>query len=464
MAEDKKLKVQKKTHMIKTSCPPLEVDDDGRSVAEVKNFVKSLDPTAVKQAGNAYLDACSTLAGAQKVIEQINVEMAKCWGGKASVEAQEALRVLHATVRELSDKLNWMGRPLQSLGERLVEHQEFMDKSGLAWSDNTFTFDDSSPGWYRTMDKGVEWGSQDELAGQHLRLLNDDLTLTYQQLPDSFHKEVPDIKDPAGVPPPVTPLNTDFSNPGGPGGPGGPGNGYNGYNDTGGYNGTGDNGGLGDNGRGIGSDGSNRNGVDTPTTPKFPNDTQTPDPTGNGTTDPTKGATVPGATDPTKGATDPTGGITDPTKGLTDPTKGMTDPTSGLTDPTKGLSAPTSTKLEDFQPPSDWNPTHTPTSTPNSNPTITSPNANFPSSPNSSSPSSGPLTSAGGSGGMASALPTTQAGLKAGTGNGMGMPFMPMGGAGGGTEERTNEGGTWLTEDDDVWGGETDGVVSDRIG
>jgi hypothetical protein len=456
MAEDKKLKVQKKTHMIKTSCPPLDVDDDGRSVAEIKNFVKSLDATAVKQAGNAYLDACSTLAGAQKVIEQINVEMAKCWEGKASVEAQEALRVLHATVREVSDKLNWMGRPLQSLGDRLVEHQEFMDKSGLAWSDNTFTFDDSSPGWYRTMDKGVEWGSQDELAGKHLRLLNDDLTLTYQQLPDSFHKEIPDIKDPTVVPPPVKPVNTDFSNPGGPGGPG------DGYNGPGGYNGTGDNTGTGDNG-GIGSDGSNRNGVDTPT-PKLPNDTQTPDPTGNGTTDPTKGTTDPGATDPTKGANDPTGGITDPTKGVTDPTKGMTDPTSGLTDPTKGLNAPTSTKLEDFQRPTDWNP---------GNNTNTNPNVNSPNSPTSSgspnnfsSPATGPVTSARGDGSMASGLSNTVGMPKAGTGgNGMGgMPFMPMGGGGAGAEERTNEGGTWLTEDDDVWGGETEGVVNDRIG
>ncbi|WP_433512521.1 hypothetical protein ACQP2T_53825 [Nonomuraea sp. CA-143628] len=447
MAEDKKLKIQKKTHMIKTSCPPLEVDDDGRSVAEVKNFVKSLDPTAVKQAGNAYLDACSTLAGAQKVIEQINVEMAKCWEGKTSVEAQEALRVLHATIRELSDKLNWMGRPLQSLGDRLVEHQEFMDKSGLAWSDNTFTFDDSSPGWYRTMNKGVEWGSQDELAGQHLRLLNDDLTLTYQQLPDSFHKEIPDIKDPAGVAPPVTPLNTDFSNPGGRRGLG------DGYNSPGGYTGTGDNNGTG------GIDGSNRNGIDTPTTPKYPTDTQTPDP--NGTTDPTKGTTNPGATDPTKGANVPTGSVTDPAKGMTDPTKGMTDSTSGLTDPTKGVATSTPTKLEDFQRPSDWNPTNTPT--PNSSPTSTSPNTNVPSSPNSSSPSSGPLTSAGGGGSMVSGLSNTTGMPKAGTGgNGMGMPFMPMSSPSPGADQ-SDGCSTWLTEDDDVWGGETDGVVTDRI-
>ncbi|MEV1245764.1 hypothetical protein ACIBO2_00670 [Nonomuraea sp. NPDC050022] len=456
MAEDKKLKIQKKTHMIKTSCPPLEVDDDGRSVAEIKNFIKSLDPSAVKQAGNAYLDACSTLAGAQKVIEQINVEMAKCWGGKASVEAQEALRVLHATVREVSDKLNWMGRPLQSLGDRLVEHQEFMDQTGLAWSDNTFTFDDSSPGVYRTMDKGKEWGSQDELAGQHLRLLNDDLTQTYQQLPDSFHKEIPDIKDPTAVPPPVTPLNTDFSNPGGTRGLG------DGYNGPGGYNGTGDNGSQG----GIDSDSSNRNGVDTPTTPKPSTDTQTPDPTGNGTTDPTKGTTDPGATDPTKGASVPTGSVTDPTKGMTDPTKGMTDPTSGLTDPTKGLSTPTSTKLEDFQRPSDWNQTNTPIPNSHANPTSTGPNVNSPSSPNSFSPSSGPVTSARGDSGMVSGLSNTAGMPKAGTGgNGMGgMPFMPMGGAGAGAQESTNEGSTWLTEDDDVWGGETDGVVTDRIG
>ncbi|MFD1542256.1 hypothetical protein [Nonomuraea guangzhouensis] len=458
MAEDKKLKTKKQTHMIKTYCPTFGVDDDGRSVAEVKTFVQSLDADAVKQAGNAYLDACSTLAGAQRVIEDINVEMAKCWGGKASVEAQEALRVLHATVRELSGKLNWMGRPLQSLGDRIQEHKEFMDKGGLSWADNTYTWDDSMVGWYRTMDKGIEWGSQDELAGKHLRLLNDDLTQTYQNLPDSFHKEIPDIKDPASAPPPVTPLNTDFSNPGGTNGLG-----------NGGYNGAGFNDGS--------SDGSDKSGGVTP-----PNGTQFPDPSSNGTTDPTKGATDPtnGATDPTKGATDPTNGATDPTKGikdptngvtdptkggLTDPTKGMTDPTSGLTDPTKG--SPTSTKLEDFQPPADWNAanphTSTPTST-NTNPNFNSPNSPNSSFPNSSSPATGPLTSARGDGGMLSGLSNTTGIPKAGTGTGTGMPFMPMGGAGAGAEERTNEGGTWLTEDDDVWGGETEGVVTDRIG
>lgn len=65
---------------------------------------------------------------------------------------------------------------------------------------------------------------------------------------------------------------------------------------------------------------------------------------------------------------------------------------------------------------------------------------------------------------MAGGLSNTAGMPKAGTGNGMGMPFMPMGGGGAGAEERTNEGGTWLTEDDDVWGGETEGVVNDRIG
>ncbi|MEU4228829.1 hypothetical protein AB0F17_31425 [Nonomuraea sp. NPDC026600] len=453
MAEDKKIKVKQQTHMIKTYCPTFGVDDDGRSVAEVKTFVQSLDATAVKQAGNAYLDACSTLAGAQRVIEDINVEMAKCWDGKASVEAQEALRVLHATVRELSGKLNWMGRPLQSLGDRIQEHQEFMDKGGMSWADNTFTFDDSSVGWFRTMDKGMEWGSQDELAGKHLRLLNDDLTQTYQNLPDSFHKEIPDIKDPDGLPPPVTPLNTDFSNPGGTNGLG-----------NGGYNGAGYNDGS--------SDGSDKSGGVTDPTGGVTDPTKgLTDPT-KGATDPTTGATDPtngakdptnGATDPTKGVTDPTNGVTDPTKGgLTDPTKGMTDPTSGINDPTKGsLASPTSTKLEDFQPPADWNPGNTPNSTPTS--TNTNPNLTSPSSPNSSTPATGPLTSAGG-GGMASGLSNGLGSAKAGSGMGSGMPFMPMGGGGAGAEERTNEGGTWLTEDDDVWGGETEGVVNDRIG
>jgi hypothetical protein len=65
---------------------------------------------------------------------------------------------------------------------------------------------------------------------------------------------------------------------------------------------------------------------------------------------------------------------------------------------------------------------------------------------------------------MASGLSNGLGSAKAGTGTGTGMPFMPMGGGGAGAEERTNEGGTWLTEDDDVWGGETEGVVNDRIG
>ncbi|WP_219463133.1 hypothetical protein, partial [Nonomuraea rhizosphaerae] len=80
------------------------------------------------------------------------------------------------------------------------------------------------------------------------------------------------------------------------------------------------------------------------------------------------------------------------------------------------------------------------------------------------SPTTGvPLTTSRGDGGLSAPLPGA-ASTKAGGLSGMGMPFMPMGAGGQGNEERSQENGTWLHEEDDVWGGETDGVVNHRIG
>ncbi|MEV0591859.1 WXG100 family type VII secretion target [Nonomuraea cavernae] len=447
----------KQTHWIKKQCMNGDLDDDGRSVAEIKNFIKALDPVATETASTSYKDASARLVKTLEEIDKVSVELGKIWEGKASVEAQKALRLLHDTIVNLSDGLEKMSKPLASLSDTIREHQDFVNSNSFAWSQEwSGSWDDSTPGWFKTIDKGVEWGSQDELAGQHLRAFTNDLAKIHQQIPDTVEKNLPSITAPALPTPTYKPVDLGDT----------PKYPKNGPQDTNPY--------------GNNPNGNNPNPYDNNPNGNNPSVTN-PNVTDPNATDPN--ATDPNATDPN--ATDPNAtnpNVTDPNgngPGNTDNVNGNIpgtdqpgiDPASLNPDGTNGSANPNgtdprSTGLSDYQPPKlDTAPISTIGPNSSTSPTTILPAGN----PSATAVPGGGIPGTGTN--VGTNLPVNMNGstsLRAGgnmTGmNGMGMPFMPMGGMGaGGGEERTSESSTWLVEDDDVWGGPAKEVVDDTI-
>ncbi|NUW30214.1 WXG100 family type VII secretion target [Nonomuraea sp. SMC257] len=476
-------KSPKATHWIKTQCDNFSVDDDGRSVAEVKNFILKLAPETFDGAATAYADAAERLAKTLDVIDEVSGELAKIWKGKASVDAQKALRQLHDTIVNLSGGMDGMAKPMQHLADRVREHTDFVQNKAMAWSDNQFTFNDSVADFYHTIDQGIEWGSQDELAGKHLAAFNKDLYEAYAHFPDFVQKDLPDIKDP--TPPGADGIkDVNFDNPFKKGGvmPAG----YNG----GDFNGGGLNGnGINTPGGGLGlDDPSKRDGgsgdVNVPGMPGGPGGSTPGGGTGGDTG--TGGVGTPGGIDTSGGVNTPGGGVTDPSQGGTTPGTHITDPSKGITDPSKGITMPggsTATQLADYQRPnvpdattSGWNPTSytSPTTTgPNSttNPHSTSspygaynPNGTY--NPNGASTADGVSTTGRGDGSAAAnAQQLAARGSTSAGGLGSGFPVGHMGGGGGGEQESDRQSQYWLHIDDEHWTeGAYDDAVSDKLG
>ncbi|MFI6290919.1 WXG100 family type VII secretion target [Nonomuraea sp. NPDC050790] len=407
---------------------PFSVNDDGRSVAGIKFFIMSLDPGLIQRAASSYLAAADRLTSMNEALVSGSIAMAKVWEGPSSVESQQSLRTLHATIRELAAKFTAVGRPLEELGRRLQDHREFVENKSEAWSDNGSTWDDSIPGWYETMNKGTEWGSADELAGQHLRLLNDDLRKVYDQLPVSIHRVVPDLKLPEPVMPKMPPIADPGDHRVDPGALNAP---------TGGL-------------QSPGLDGVGAIPPIDPALSGLPGSALTADGRypGSGTFPDMNGADPrhPDGTLPDLGNEDGTGpdGV-DPDGALPD-AAGLPGTGAGMPGTGGAQNPPGSqTTLEDFQRPADWN-LNGSTPVPNTS-------SSLPAMGN--GPGANVMTGSAG-------VPLNARPASAG---GTGMPFMPMAGAGtkpGETEDRENS--TWLHEDDDIWGGDTDETVPGRIG
>jgi uncharacterized protein YukE len=434
-------------------CESLSVNDDGRSVAEIEKFIEKLKPAEIGIVATSYLAAAEKLFAMCHTVASGARAMATVWEGVSSVEAQQSLRILHATLRELGVKFKAVGQSLQGLEARVLQHQNFVATQSGAWSDNKHTGDDSEAKNVLTMDMGKQHGSQDEMAGQHLRLLNDDLVKVYDEWPFDVSKILPAIQSPA-PPGPELPKDTDqepykvdpnlFK---------GPGSGYE--------------------SPGIKEIGATPS-IDS-NTPNFPDGALGSDATQSEGTYPdgspdlgdigaggqNSDGAYPDGSDPGNG--DPHG--TDPAGvSLEGANSNGADPnlTSNAAMPpdTSGLSTPGSrTTLEDFQHPADWNPS-TSTSTPNSGSPYAAP-ASVPTSALYPATSIRPGTGSGGMTGSGG-LPLN---AKSASVTGSGMPFLPMGGAGASannSEEKENN--TWLHQDDDVWGGDADDAVSDKIG
>ncbi|MEV5495086.1 hypothetical protein AB0M50_06760 [Nonomuraea fuscirosea] len=462
-------KTKHQVHMLKSMCLDWSVKTDAYNVEQVVTLIRGLDPTkGIPKAATAYENAHKAIGTAREAVKDQAVELAKVWEGKSSVEAQTALGILYVTMGKLAEAMSPLKNSLDGLGKVVQAHQAFIDDGhkGIldTWHNQSIgTWNDSIPdvwstykGYYRNPSGGVgddnveneadhSWGSQNDLAGEHLQTLSTDLQAVFDVMPNSVESTLPDIKPPDpwnGQPPPVkypngtpTPLNTASNLPpyGPPYGPGqnvpGPGDFPGGPGGTPNLPGTGDPslpGGPGGSGGGPGADDPSRPGL--PGTPGVPG---APD-----------GNVPPGQTPTTA---DPNGAVNPP-----------------------GTVPNPKTNLQDFQPTANTNqPFGTNPPYGQHVPTTTTPGYNSP-----GTPSYGPGTTGGtfgGVGGVGGAMGPGAAGAARGaSGSGAGMPFMPMGGmgagAGGGGESQDRESSTWLHEDDDVWGGDADSVVNGRIG
>ncbi|MEV0617176.1 hypothetical protein AB0I81_27910 [Nonomuraea sp. NPDC050404] len=454
---------KEETYMLKPSCPSWDVDTGGRSVEELVTFFNGLDATqGVSKAATSYEEARKAIIKAQGEIKTQAIALEKVWEGEASVEAQTALGILHVTMGRLVEAMEPMHQAMDGLTEVVKHHKAFMQDgskgilstwhgggSNSSWNDSIPDIYSTYKGYYKQgavagtgdaveNNADHDFGSPDELAGLHLQTFGQDLQAVYARMPNSIETAIPDIKPAEPTiekPPPVnypTP-NADVRQP------------YSGspYTPTSGSPQTPNFDGSIPNTDGPSYTPPNSTNPDTPPV----NQPGTPSPNTPGTPSPN----TPGTPDPNQ-PTNP--------NGQTPTVPGTTNPGQ---DPNNPAANVPKTSLQDYQPstnlPNVGNP---PNSTPNYN-TLNTPQTQY--SPNTPS---GPATFGGTTGGVGGSL-ATPAAANAGTrgANGMGgMPFMPMGmGAGAGAQgEQDRESTTWLHEDDDVWGGDTDSVVNSKIG
>ncbi|TDD31035.1 hypothetical protein E1286_45440 [Nonomuraea terrae] len=436
---------QHETHHLKPARGTWDVQTYGRNVQEVKDLIKNIDAPRIEEASLAYQDAHRVVNDAQQAVYEQAVELAKHWEGPASVEAQRALQTLHGTLGELAEKMKGMSTPLGHLNTVVKDHQAFLDDGWQGFLQPTWhnqmlgTWNDSIADIYRVYngstsgagDGGnrLDFGSQDELAGLHLKTFGDDLQRIYNQMPDTVETRLRDINLPRDRDPDPDQVRYPFDTTGG------------GDVSPASYGA----GGLSGMPTGV-------PGVDRPTF---------------GSTDPADGGyTVPGypgtGSEGSEGSTGSPGGPTTGPGGYPD---GSTGPNAQNPDATgNGIPGQTRTggtdpitRLQDYTSPN----TATPTSTSSTGGTV--PGYGSPSgSPYSPGTAMGPGTYGGGG-----VVPAgTAMNARGGSATGAGMPFVPMGamGAGGAQESSDRESTTWLHEDDDVWGSDSDSAVNSRIG
>ncbi|GAA3004925.1 WXG100 family type VII secretion target [Streptosporangium longisporum] len=480
----------------------------GYSAVEIKEMLAATNPRAIEEAGHAYKSAAGTLQGSHTLIRDVAAQLAQVWSGDASIQAQQALQLVHKTVQELAIRCGQLGPPLVQYGaEALPKYTElaatrpsavgFLDGLDILPGDDIAT--GHVGGGYLITNK-----SNNDFARDDLVNLNKELVKLYNDIPPTVEKDLPILGGPAG--PALT--NQDYPGgiPGGvpPGGgiPGGgyPGGGYGGlpggggyggypgggsggaYPGGGGYTGPGlpgyPGGGSGGGGLPGGYPGGGSGGVNLPGGGTLPGGGNLPG-----------GGAYPGVTDPGGGLP---GGGSNPAypgyPGAGGPGSGqpgtVTMPAGYSPDQQGGLNPndPRATHLAGFEPTTPTVPTATGPGTgpgiglPQYNgtgpgigtgPSTTSLGPNGLNGPNSlnglNNPTgTGPGTwvgngaTTGGAGGGLNAVNGVGGTRGAGVGTGMGMggmPFMPMGGSPGeGNQDR--ERSTWLVEDEDVWGGD----------
>lgn len=177
--------------------------DEIKSLLQGQSGVGGVDPKAVEDAGIAYVDAGSLLAEAYLDIEDMAGELAKYWKGKDAVAPQEALRLLHATTRELANRANHIGRPLEWFGRDILSwyKEKAVGHGSVSWDD------DISLG---VPFVNAEWETHPHTrkAREHLEALNVRMGELYDLLPEGLEKKLPRVDATGSLPSNDKPSNT----------------------------------------------------------------------------------------------------------------------------------------------------------------------------------------------------------------------------------------------------------------
>ncbi|WP_214320871.1 hypothetical protein [Nonomuraea sediminis] len=407
------------------------------AVATISKLLQDTDAPRVARAGTAYAEGANRLKTLVEALEKVNQLLADEWHGKDAVTAQKNLQQMHATARHLRGQMAKFGEQLFAYGNDYLPY--FRDSafasSGATWNDDlsvgdwkTYSGKDARYTGEKAGHELVVTGSANGIAQTHLKMLNQRMVELWEKMPDILTSDLPEIPPaPIGTP---SVQAVDYGRdhrPGTSGNPGGPNGGLNGLGNKDGHSGLD---GLDDSGKdsgdlggkdGTGDSGKGGNGDPGRGTGDHP---------GKGGSD---GSGNPGQTDVPGGKDGNASGQPD---GTTTTTTGAT-PTS-VTDPTKGSRG---TDLSQFQQPK-LHPTTFTDSTPHWGNQ----------SPTSGGTPTGAIAIPNALGaGVDEARMTRLASAGAST-----MPFVPMTPGHGGEEQQAPDGtGTWLHEEDDVWGTDT---------
>ncbi|MFG1703425.1 hypothetical protein ACFLIM_09535 [Nonomuraea sp. M3C6] len=153
---------------------------------QVKEWIDATNPGSVRLAGMYYTAAESLLNGFAGDLKAKSTELADHYKGPVAVETQKQLRSLHASARELAQKLGAVGRVLTDYAETLT------------WAQANVV---ESPGRDSRSDNDIDWAGQipfyrlhrgDQRAVDHLKEVNERIVGHYQQLPTEVQQALPD--------------------------------------------------------------------------------------------------------------------------------------------------------------------------------------------------------------------------------------------------------------------------------
>jgi hypothetical protein len=374
------------------------------SMADMDRILSATQPTAVDDAGDAYIEAAKKFAATAEKLRKHAGTLANVWKGKDADAAQKQMQRLHATSREMDYKATQTGTALKGHAEKLEWYKEKRPQEGFLSGIDvgdvaSFAFGGLTGLGAKRLFVGSE---EDNAAREHMNRLQQRTVEANNYMPNDLTTDLPD------------PGGSRFERPPGENNP--PGGG----------------------GRYPGGGG----GPNLPKDPFGSGDRLPQDPFGSGDgTNPPRDPFGPGGgpdvpSDPFGPGGSGSGSGTD-LAGFNPGGGGGGGGLGGDPFGRGGLGGGAGGGL---------------------------PAGGGPSAGGMGGLSGGPLGAGGGMGAGGAAGAGAGRGAAAGRGMGMGMGGAPMGGGGGKGGGEDHERSTWLTEDEDVWGGDDGDTAPPVIG
>ncbi|WP_449066355.1 WXG100 family type VII secretion target, partial [Planomonospora algeriensis] len=167
----------------------------------IQEWIDGADPVAVRRAGDYYVAGHGALEAGAAELKARAAELARYLKGPAGVEVQKQLQFLHATMRELADKLNATGAVLRKYADTIVwaQREVVVEQGRDSRTDRDIDWADLTPfyGIYRVQRR----------ARDHFYEVNEKIRALYAELPPDVQQALPtptdlDLPDykPTGLP------------------------------------------------------------------------------------------------------------------------------------------------------------------------------------------------------------------------------------------------------------------------